>query len=568
MNNPLRRSPRQSPVNSPEFLRTFVFDRAPTSADWRNFQVRDLWIQRNPGATPPYGYFVLVDKPAQSAVWLRLGSSESGDITQLTPDFGTVVTPDGAGNINIVGGTDITTTGAGSTLTIDSTAAGFIWTTDTTSPINIVSDKEGHIANGAGQIVYNLPAVCTIGENWVFIDRGGNGFQLQAAGGQTIRFGDQITSSGGTFTSKAIGDVIFLYCTVDNTQFTAYAAQGNFDLSGVTSSQNAINNTAEILDVDNINIDGNTIRATNTNGDILLVADGTGEVNATPTLTTTNFNSDNINIDGNTISSTDTNGDINISPNGTGSVVVNTDLDVDNINIDGNTISSTDTDGDINLSPNGTGSVVVNTDLDVDNINIDGNTISSTDTNGNIILTPDGTGEISVTSAPIVPSTDRVDSLGSATNSWNNVYANAVTFDDGTNLLDTYTEDTSFTPNLAFGGGTTGITYAVQTGTYYEIGKLVFIIIELDLTSQGTSIGNATIQGLPFTSQRDALVPIRWSNINLTPAASRNIIGSIGTGVTEIELVMCADNNPFIAATDTNFGNTSAIFLSAVYARQ
>jgi hypothetical protein len=66
---------------------------------------------------------------------------------------------------------------------------------------------------------------------------------------------------------------------------------------------------------------------------------------------------DNINVNGNTVSSTDTNGDINLSPNGTGTVVINTDLDVDNININGNTISSTDTNGNINLVPNGTGEV-------------------------------------------------------------------------------------------------------------------------------------------------------------------------------------------------------------------
>jgi hypothetical protein len=68
---------------------------------------------------------------------------------------------------------------------------------------------------------------------------------------------------------------------------------------------------------------------------------------------------DNININGNTIISTDTNGDINLSPNGTGTVVINTDLDVDNININGNTISSTDTNGDITLDPNGTGVVAL-----------------------------------------------------------------------------------------------------------------------------------------------------------------------------------------------------------------
>ena len=143
------------------------------------------------------------------------------------------------------------------------------------------------------------------------------------------------------------------------------------------------------LDVDNINIDGNTIISTDTNGDITISPNGTGTV-----VIDTDLDVDNININGNTITSTDTNGDIVITPNGTGTVVIDADVDVDNLNIDGNTISSTDTNGNINISPNGTGTVVVNTDLDVDNININGNAITSTDTNGDITITPNGDGKI------------------------------------------------------------------------------------------------------------------------------------------------------------------------------
>jgi len=54
---------------------------------------------------------------------------------------------------------------------------------------------------------------------------------------------------------------------------------------------------------------------------------------------------DNITIDGNTISSTDTNGNIILATNGTGDIVVNDD------------IISTTTNQDITLTPNGTGSV-------------------------------------------------------------------------------------------------------------------------------------------------------------------------------------------------------------------
>ena len=143
------------------------------------------------------------------------------------------------------------------------------------------------------------------------------------------------------------------------------------------------------LDVDNINIDGNTIISTDTNGDITISPNGTGTV-----VIDTDLDVDNININGNTITSTDTDGDIVITPNGTGTVVIDADVDVDNLNINGNTISSTDTNGNINISPNGTGTVIVNTDLDVDNININGNAITSTDTDGDITITPNGDGKI------------------------------------------------------------------------------------------------------------------------------------------------------------------------------
>jgi len=64
---------------------------------------------------------------------------------------------------------------------------------------------------------------------------------------------------------------------------------------------------------------------------------------------------DNININGNTISSTNSNGDINLSPNGTGTVIINTDLDVDNVNVNGNTVSTTNANGNLTFAPNGTG---------------------------------------------------------------------------------------------------------------------------------------------------------------------------------------------------------------------
>lgn len=229
--NNLRRSPLQSPINSPEFGRTFVFDRAPTEADYRNFKLRDLWIHRSPGEDPEYGYHVLVDKPSNSGIWLNLSASQLDDIQTITGDEGTPVDPDVSGNVNIIGGTGITTSGAINTLTINAAASPhLIWEVNTTSPINTEVEK-AYIANGVGVITYNLPALAVLGDEFAFYDIGGNGFLIKGQAGQTIRLGNKVTSLGGTVTSSNIGDVIWIVCAIENTTFLGYSAQGNLIIS-------------------------------------------------------------------------------------------------------------------------------------------------------------------------------------------------------------------------------------------------------------------------------------------------------------------------------------------------
>jgi len=194
------------------------------------------------------------------------------------------------------------------------------------------------------------------------------------------------------------------------------------------------------------------------------------QANVTSLGTLTILNVDNLRADGNIISSTDSNGDINLNPNGTGNVVVGSDSLIisaaegesstlmlrtdegdDNgddwtvVNATGNTLTfNSDISGSsvaqITLTPHatvassttaiagaltvagvttfsgavdmgsqattnvnvdsgaidgvtiGTNSAV--TDLRVDNIKVDGNTVSSTDSNGNVILAPNGSGDV------------------------------------------------------------------------------------------------------------------------------------------------------------------------------
>ena len=248
--------------------------------------------------------------------------------------------------------------------------------------------------------------------------------------------------------------------------------RANLSVEGTTSLESV---SVEQTQSGNIKIQNNNIIATNTNGDIILEPNGTGVVQ---TISNVNFGTsgdlstltvigetqvDNININGNTIASTNTagviietllvtnnvlassnvNSNIVITPNGTGKTTTSKNVDVnatltvvgefnaDNLRIDGNVISSTNTNGNITLTPNGSGVVETVNDVNIgssgdistltvrgqfniDNIRIDESTISSIDTTGvivetlkvtgnvissvnsnaNIVLTPNGSGKI------------------------------------------------------------------------------------------------------------------------------------------------------------------------------
>jgi hypothetical protein len=94
----------------------------------------------------------------------------------------------------------------------------------------------------------------------------------------------------------------------------------------------------------------------------------------------------NINVDGNTIISTDTNGSIVVAPNGAGDV----QLDADTVRVGDNNANAT-------ITTNGTGDLILNT-----NAGSSSGSITIEDAaNGNIALTPNGTGEVDITKVDI-----------------------------------------------------------------------------------------------------------------------------------------------------------------------
>jgi hypothetical protein len=66
------------------------------------------------------------------------------------------------------------------------------------------------------------------------------------------------------------------------------------------------------------------------------------------------------------------------------------------------------------------------------------------------------------------------------------------------NTLDDY-EEGSFTPTVQFGGAAVGVTYTRQEGYYIKIGRQVFVTARVTLSNKGSSVGNMTMLGFPFS---------------------------------------------------------------------
>lgn len=125
-----------------------------------------------------------------------------------------------------------------------------------------------------------------------------------------------------------------------------------------------------------------------------------------------------------------------------------------------------------------------------------------------------------------------------------------------------YTEGT-FTPALSFGGGTTGITYSVQTGAYTRIGRIVHFEIQITLSSKGTSTGSAAISGLPLTVANIGPAALQLSGVGAT-VGDKYIGAVLASGGTSVSLQQLSAGG-VVALLDTDFGNGSVIRVQGVY---
>lgn len=151
-----------------------------------------------------------------------------------------------------------------------------------------------------------------------------------------------------------------------------------------------------------------------------------------------------------------------------------------------------------------------------------------------------GTGKMVLDTSPVLVTP----TLGVAT-------ATSINFGGG--ALSVYVPKTAWTPVIAFGGASTGVTYSTQVGNYTKVGDQVVANFTIILTSNGSSTGTVTITGLPFSAATQNAVAIAGSG----PTFSGTLIGILVGNL--IVLYSWPETGTAVALTEANIPDTAQI---------
>jgi hypothetical protein len=132
------------------------------------------------------------------------------------------------------------------------------------------------------------------------------------------------------------------------------------------------------------------------------------------------------------------------------------------------------------------------------------------------------------------------------------------------NALDDYEEGT-WTMGISFGGASVGVTYGSTTGTYTKIGRQVTVNGFLALTNKGTSVGNAAIENLPFTTPNNT-ANYAAANVWLFSVSFANQFQAINIiNTNRIQFYEITESGTLTTLTESNFANNSEVIVSLTY---
>jgi hypothetical protein len=121
-------------------------------------------------------------------------------------------------NTEFAAGTGIGLAYSGNTLTISASGGGQTWSTITAGTLAAAINNTYVMNHAATPCVVTLPATAVIGSKIGLRGLAGSGgWTATANTGQTIQFGNQTSSSAGSWSSADPGDCCDLECIVANT---------------------------------------------------------------------------------------------------------------------------------------------------------------------------------------------------------------------------------------------------------------------------------------------------------------------------------------------------------------
>lgn len=134
------------------------------------------------------------------------------------------------------------------------------------------------------------------------------------------------------------------------------------------------------------------------------------------------------------------------------------------------------------------------------------------------------------------------------------------------NTLDDY-EEGSWTPAITFAGASVGITYNTQIGRYVKIGKQVTVNGYVYLSSKGSSVGAASMIGLPFpVANITGFYPgggVRFNTLGIALSGSLQFYAPFNSSSITFEYLSASITAT--SATNATFANTTDICFSFSY---
>jgi hypothetical protein len=437
------------------------------------------------------------------------------------------------------------------------------------------TDANGNIVldpNGTGY-------VSITGTNGLIIPVGTTAQRAPSVQG-AVRYNTDTSSFEG-YTGSTWGSLGGVKSVDGLTYISAESAPGssNDTLSFVTDGTERMSLDTDSLDIANSILTTNinsTLTSTSTTTGALVVDGGVGI--AENLYVGGIINIDNLRLDTNTLSSTNSNGNITLAPNGTGDVY----LDADTVRIGDSNTNAT-------LTTNGTGDLILNTNFGTNT----GSITIEDNVNGNITLSPNGTGKTVLNNPYINGTTDTLaefiyDTVGGAVTSGTgitvtnsdvgnsstiNITNTAVTAGSygSTTAIPTFnvnaqgqltaagTENISTTLNIAGDTGTDAIAHLVDTLTFTggegidtAVTNNVLTISGEDATTTNKGIASFATANFDVTSGAVSTKNITLGTSTLTNGSTTNSLA----GLQQLDVDNLQFNGNSIISTDTNGGIT------------